>query len=310
MKDFIQNKKNYIIQRYCIQSVHKKSVFRIEIYPGIVAEFGEPKSKLKSKRYKLTQLFFDKKRYTKEMVEMFWTNFHVKYIPYQREKNVRLIYRVIGSPQHLIHGGYIVICKNTSYVKESFKVQRGYNFWKEMFYKEGQISSDENTINVAIPLLIDRMNNSNIMLQDIPSSDHRVFEELVAEIFKGFGYSIELTKKTRDGGIDIVALKKTGELLEEKLLIECKHWKGKIDVGVIRNLIGVAISQEELPTGIIIATTSRFTQDAKDVTINKTVKVKLDRKDFDDIIEWIEKYDAIQLSTQEANAYFKCLFNV
>lgn len=61
MKDFIQNKKNYIIQRYCIQSVHKKSVFRIEIYPSIVAEFGEPKSKLKSKRYKLTQLFFDKK---------------------------------------------------------------------------------------------------------------------------------------------------------------------------------------------------------------------------------------------------------
>ena len=99
-------------------------------------------------------------------------------------------------------------------------------------------------------------------------------------------------------------------MLEEKLLIECKHWKGKIDVGVIRNLIGVAISQEELPTGIIIATTSRFTQDAKDVTINKTVKVKLDRKDFDDIIDWIEKYDAVQLSAEEANAYFKCLFSI
>src|SRR5713226_7587905 len=35
---------------------------------------------------------------------------------------------------------------------------------------------------------------------------HRQFEELVAELFRGFGYDVELTKRTRDGGIDVIAV--------------------------------------------------------------------------------------------------------
>ena len=46
MKDIVETKEKYIIQRYFVNRVHKKSLFSVEIYPGIVAEFGEPKSKL------------------------------------------------------------------------------------------------------------------------------------------------------------------------------------------------------------------------------------------------------------------------
>lgn len=311
MKDIVETKEKYIIQRYFVNRVHKKSLFSVEIYPGIVAEFGEPKSKLGSRKYNLTKLSFLKERYSREKVESFWSNFHVKYIPYKYNgKKVAPIYKVVGNPQHLIHGGYIIICKNTSVVRASIKEQNGYNFWKEKFYDEGKLSSDKETINAAIPLLINRINNSTSFLKEMPYSDHRIFEELVAEIFKEFGYSIELTKKTRDGGKDIIALKRREGLVEEKILIECKHWEDKVDVNPVRNLIGVAISQEELPTGIILATTSYFTKDAEKIDINSAIKIELERKDYEDILEWIQEYDAIQLSKEEVNAYFDSLLKV
>lgn len=311
MKEFIETKEKYIIQRYFDNRVHRQSLFSVEIYPGIVAEFGEPKSKLGSKKYNLTKLSFLKERYSKEMVESFWSNFHVKYVLHKHNgRKVAPIYKVVGNPQHLIHGGYVIICKNTSVVRAAIKEQKEYNFWKEKFYDEGKLSSDKESINAAIPLLINRIKNSTSFLKEMPYSDHRIFEELVAEIFREFGYSIELTKRTRDGGKDIIALKKRDVLVEEKILIECKHWEDKIDVNPIRNLIGVAISQEELPTGIILATTSHFTKDAEKIAINSAIKIELVRKDYEDILEWIQEYDAIQLSKEEVNAYFDCLNKV
>lgn len=311
MKEFVETKEKYIIQRNFDNRVHKQSLFSVEIYPGIIAEFGEPKSKLGSKKYNLTKLSFLKERYSKEMVESFWSNFHVKYIPCKYNgKKVPTIYKVVGNPHRLIRGGYIIICKNTSMVRTSIKEQNGYNFWKEKFYDEGKLSTDKETINAAIPLLISRINNSTSILQEMPYSDHRIFEELVAEIFKGFGYSIELTKRTRDGGKDIIALKKRDGLVEEKILIECKHWEDKIDVNPVRNLIGVAMCQEELPTGIILATTSHFTKDAEKIKIYSAIKIELERRDYEDILGWIQEYDAIQLSKEEVNAYFDCLNKV
>ena len=311
MKEFIETKEKYIIQRYFDNRVHKQSLFSVEIYPGIVAEFGEPKSKLGSKKYNLTKLSFLKERYSKEMVESFWSNFHVKYVLHKHNgRKVAPIYKVVGNPQHLIHGGYVIICKNTSVVRIAINEQNEYSFWKEKFYDEGKLSSDKESINAAIPLLINRIKNSTSVLKEMPYSDHRIFEELVAEIFREFGYSIELTKRTRDGGKDIIALKKRDGLVEEKILIECKHWEDKIDVNPIRNLIGVAISQEELPTGIILATTSHFTKDAEKIAINSAIKIELERKDYEDILEWIQEYDAIQLSKEEVNAYFDCLNKV
>jgi predicted Mrr-cat superfamily restriction endonuclease len=116
-----------------------------------------------------------------------------------------------------------------------------------------------------------------------------------------------LTKKTRDGGKDVIALKKKADQTEERILIECKHSKDKIRVKEIRELIGVAVSEDELPTGVILATTSRFTKCAEENKINEAIKIDLERKDFDDIIEWIGDYGAIQLSKTGINRYFSSL---
>lgn len=310
MNKIFQTKDNYIFQRYCKNRIHKQSIFHVNIYPGIIAEFGEPKSKLGSKKYQLTQLLFSKKKYSEVLAKDFVINFHVKYVSNKMKgKKLAPIYKVIGNQNHLIHGGYILICKNTSQERATFINQNSYDYWKQHFYDESVLCSDKETINAAIPLLIDRIKNSDQILKDMPTTDHRIFEELIAEVFNGFGYTIELTKKTRDGGKDIVALKKKSGK-EEKILIECKHWKDTVDVKEIRSLVGVAVGEEELPTGVILATTSRFSTEAKNYVLNNTIKIDLERKDYDDILEWIHEYDAIQFSKQVINTYFKSLCKV
>ena len=306
----IETEDSYIKNRKRRKNSHKDSRFKIQIYPGISAEFGESKSKLGSQQYHLLQMEFDKKIYKLNEVESFLRNFHVKYIKYDHKgQRVAPIYRVIGSPKSLIQKGYIVICKNTDSKRESVKTQEEYEFWKREFYNKGSLSTDENTLNKAIPLLIDKIAKSSDALKSIPHSDHRIFEELVAEIFLCFGYNVELTKKTRDGGKDVIALRKSDGKVVEKILIECKHCNDKVDIDVIRNLLGVAVCEEELPTGLIVATTSTFSADAQKLS-PKAIKIELERRDYEDILKWIHDYNAIQVSKHELNAYFRSLLEV
>ena len=67
----------------------------------------------------------------------------------------------------------------------------------------------------------------------------RDFEELIAELFSGLGYSVELTQRTRDGGRDVVAI--NDSVVKNKYLIECKRYKRDATVGVelVRQLHGV-----------------------------------------------------------------------
>lgn len=90
---------------------------------------------------------------------------------------------------------------------------------------------------------------------------------------------------------------------DEKLLIECKHWNDKVNVSTVRELVGVAVGEEILPTGIILATTSEFTPDAKKYKINSFVSIELELRDYEDIIKWVNKYNAIQFKQEEMNRY-------
>ena len=101
-------------------------------------------------------------------------------------------------------------------------------------------------------------------------------------------------------GKDVIALRRRAGEQDERLLIECKHWKDHIHVSAVRNLIGVAVTEKEnLPTGIILATTSTFTSDARKVTIHPSIAIDLKLKDSNDIISWIGDYNAIRLTPEE-----------
>lgn len=120
--------------------------------------------------------------------------------------------------------------------------------------------------------------------------DRRKFEELVAELFEGFGYHVELTKQTRDGGRDIIAVKR--EEVQVKHLIECKRPDpgGYVGVRPVRELLGV--KQDEGATKAILATTAYFSKDAK--LFFERHPWELELKEYADLKTWIDLYMKIR----------------
>jgi len=116
--------------------------------------------------------------------------------------------------------------------------------------------------------------------------DRRKFEELVAELFDGFGYVVELTRRTRDGGRDVVAVKH-GEVAV-KYLIECKRPDpgGYVGVRPVRELYGV--KHDEAATKAVLATTAYFSADA--LLFFDRHKWELEPRDYFGVTEWIEEY--------------------
>jgi hypothetical protein len=114
----------------------------------------------------------------------------------------------------------------------------------------------------------------------------RKFEELIAEIFMGFNYNVELTKRSRDGGRDLIAIKRNE--VEVKYLIECKRYNqgNKVSVGTIRSLYGVR--EHFRATKAILATTSFFTRDAS--LFFEDHRWELEPRDYNGIMEWLKLY--------------------
>ena len=97
--------------------------------------------------------------------------------------------------------------------------------------------------------------------RQIENMSHREFEYFVAEIFKKLGFSVKVTKATRDGGADIIATKSIP--FPYTLLVECKHWRPehKVDVSVVRSVYGVQVANQANQS--VIVTSSQFTRDAR-----------------------------------------------
>ncbi len=122
-------------------------------------------------------------------------------------------------------------------------------------------------------------------------TNRRLFEELVAEIFDGFGYEVELTKRTRDGGKDIIALK-TIDSICLRYLIECKRpdQGNAVTVSTVRELLGV--SADDPATKSLLVTTTSFTKDAK--ALIDRHQWRLEGKEYNDVILWASQYNRIK----------------
>jgi len=126
--------------------------------------------------------------------------------------------------------------------------------------------------------------------EEMKLMNRRKFEELIAEVFDGFGYEIELTKQTRDGGRDIIAVRHRE--VETRYLIECKRPDPGNPVGIcpVRELYGV--KTDEGATKAILATTAYFTRDA--LLFFERNKWDLESRDYDGIIEWLKMYKELK----------------
>lgn len=116
------------------------------------------------------------------------------------------------------------------------------------------------------------------------------FEKLVGKLYKEIGYEIQLTSKSYDNGIDIIA-KKQKKSQKQELLIQCKRYtKSKIGVSEIRNLLGV-VANEKSTKGVLV-TSSTFTNEAK----------KLAEKNPS--IELIDNLDLVKLLNSSFGPYW------
>jgi restriction system protein len=115
------------------------------------------------------------------------------------------------------------------------------------------------------------------------------FEDVVAEIFRKQGFKVEQTKRTRDGGKDIIAFSCDRLGIVSKYFIECKHPDdgNKVSISLVREAYGVHNAKNG-PNKTILVTTSRFTRDAKkfvDDEIRSPWEFEL--KDYNDVIAWL-----------------------
>jgi HJR/Mrr/RecB family endonuclease len=111
----------------------------------------------------------------------------------------------------------------------------------------------------------------------------RGFEDFVSKLFVTFGYDVELTKQTRDGGFDVVALRKYRDG-PHTLLIETKRYaKGRpVGVAVVRQLLHVR--DENRATRVVLATTSSFTKGVRE--LHRKHEYELELRDYDDLMSW------------------------
>jgi HJR/Mrr/RecB family endonuclease len=125
--------------------------------------------------------------------------------------------------------------------------------------------------------------------QELEHIDRRKFEELVAELFVGFGYNVELTQQTRDHGRDVIAIGQRE--VTAKYLIECKRPNpgGYVGVRPVRELFGV--KTHEGATKAILATTAYFSRDA--LVFFEQHKWELEPRDHAGLMDWIKRYLSI-----------------
>lgn len=178
-----------------------------------------------------------------------------------------------------------IFCSEQTYIhKYSAFVREGKSLIL-LLEREGGFNHKKLLIKTASELsetLIDHIRKKKELVYDIPPN---VFEELVAEIFASHGFKVELTKRSRDGGKDIIAVKYDLGI-PSAWIVECKRFrKKKIDVRLVRELFGV--KQATGYDHAVLVTTSTFTEPAREF---ESTVWGLSLKDYSAIMEWLNAY--------------------
>lgn len=103
------------------------------------------------------------------------------------------------------------------------------------------------------------------------------FEKSLTEVYRANGYETFITSKSGDGGVDIIIWNKN----KTKTYIQCKAYKGKAGVSIIRELYGVMVN-DKVENGVV-ACLGGFTSGAKEFAQNKNISLI----DVNDIIKMI-----------------------
>jgi len=118
--------------------------------------------------------------------------------------------------------------------------------------------------------------------------DWRAFEYLLSTILEKMEYEVELQRGTKDGGIDIFAIKRGGPLGSHRYLLQAKRWSAAVSVQPIRELL--FLRDQHRVTKACLATTSRFTRGAW--RLADEYKWVLELRDYFGLQEWVRLCNA------------------
>ncbi len=126
----------------------------------------------------------------------------------------------------------------------------------------GRFSLKKQKDTVSSPLVLIEKQNENVrkaLKEKLHEMDAYQFEYLIGDLLQKIGYeNVEVTKRSGDGGIDVIADLTVGGITNVKTVIQVKCWKANVSGKVITQLRG---SAEVDQRGLVI-TTSDFTKDA------------------------------------------------
>lgn len=166
------------------------------------------------------------------------------------------------------------------------------SFWKS--YRYTLIDEEETEPETQI-VLLDEGGRIKRLIAEIYRNNQkrftlepRDFEGVIAELLRFQQFDVEMTKRTRDGGYDLIAIKNVGEF-PVRFLVEIKRnaKSRKIGVGIVRGFRDV-INTNGANKGIIV-TSSYFSTDAKKDRLQNKPYL-LDFRDHDDVIRWVNQY--------------------
>ncbi len=130
-----------------------------------------------------------------------------------------------------------------------------------------------------------------------PSLIHRLlprqFEQYLQKLFEGFGYEVNLTTRTRDGGIDLICMKNVHGI-PICLAIEAKRYapSNPISISLVRSFVGANAPVQA--NKLVYVTTSRYTKNALDYSRTPGLTNLLELKELPDIIRWANDFKRIR----------------
>jgi len=105
-------------------------------------------------------------------------------------------------------------------------------------------------------------------LDDLKKLSWKEFEDFIASIFVKLGYSVEVTGRSNDGGIDVVVKKDS-----RTSLVQCKNYKSsKVTLSMVRDFYGAMNANLNFEAGYFI-TTGIFTLEAKHFAEDKPIEL-------------------------------------
>jgi len=111
------------------------------------------------------------------------------------------------------------------------------------------------------------------------------FEQFLARVFSGFGFNVEVTARSHDGGVDILCMT-SAHGIPLKVAVQAKRYAATrpVSVSLVRSFVGAnaLIKANKL----VYVTTSRYTKDAVLYATSPSLTSLLELKDFPAVVEW------------------------